>query len=664
MRVTVPSLTVVAPTGGFVSEPNATGTSDGVFFAVITGTARPFREPGIDIHELVPAEAPATVERFDANPERLRVDSDVQLGAPKIDVASGQTVDAIVGVLSYDFRAYTIFPDPLSPTVIGGSALAAPVAPPGAQTFTVASFNLERFFDTVNEPTTAEPVLTPSAFNNRLNKASLAIRIGLQAPDIVAVQEVENLTTLQALAAQLNTDAAMTGPNPAYVASLEEGNDVGGIDVGFLVKSATVNVVSVTQEGKTAQFTNPVNGQMETLNDRPPLVLEALVQHPGTNVEPITIINNHLRSLIDVELTNDDGRRVRAKRRAQAEFLANLVQARQTVNPAERILVVGDFNAFDVNDGYVDGIATIAGTPAAPELVTLASSDLVNPDLVLIADTTPASQRYSFVFDGNAQTIDHALATQNLASRISGAAHAHLNADFPESLRSDATRMERLTDHDPKIVYITLGTATAPTVNAGVDQTVPTNEFGLATFTISASASGTGTLAFGWSENGIPIPSSDTMTLTLTRTPGQYVYAVTVTDPGGQSASDQTQVNIVLPTGVPGPQGPAGPQGPIGQTGPQGPAGPAGPQGPIGPPGPGGPQGPVGPTGATGPQGPVGPTGPSGAGLVTGALLFLSGNDQPPPGYTFFGEFKTTIDTQAGAPITLWTVTIRIYRKN
>ena len=47
MRVTAASLTVVAPTQGNTNEPNATGTSNGILNAVVTGMPRPFREPGI-----------------------------------------------------------------------------------------------------------------------------------------------------------------------------------------------------------------------------------------------------------------------------------------------------------------------------------------------------------------------------------------------------------------------------------------------------------------------------------------------------------------------------------------------------------------------------------------------------------------------------------------
>src|SRR5207237_1513966 len=113
-----------------------------------------------------------------------------------------------------------------------------------------------------------------------LNKASLAIRNVMRFPDIIGVEEMENLSTLQAVADKVNTDAVTAGqPNPNYQAFLVEGNDIGGIDVGLLVKAAPrVNVIDVTQVGKTETYINPNNNKPETLNDRPPLVLRATVQ--------------------------------------------------------------------------------------------------------------------------------------------------------------------------------------------------------------------------------------------------------------------------------------------------------------------------------------------------------------------------------------------------
>src|SRR3546814_3355146 len=86
---------------------------------------------------------------------------------------------------------------------------------------------------------------------------------------------MENLTVLQDLAARIGEDAIAAGqPDPQYAAYLEEGNDVGGIDVGYLVSTAEVGagiprvqVLGVTQEGKATTWIEP-DGDTSLLNDR------------------------------------------------------------------------------------------------------------------------------------------------------------------------------------------------------------------------------------------------------------------------------------------------------------------------------------------------------------------------------------------------------------
>ncbi len=459
MRVKVNSLTVASPTRGSVNEASATATSDGVFYGVITGIQRPFREPGVETPDPLPAGSPCCVPRFDANPERLRVDSDGQVGATALEVTAGATVTDLVGPFDYAFRTYTIVPDAASPPAVTGNTSAVPVPLPGSDEFTIASFSLSRLFDTVDDPAINEPVLTPTAFDNRLNKASLAIRNVMRAPDIIGVQEAENFSTLGALATRVNSDAVAAGqPNPSYSAYLAEGNDAAGIDCGFLVKGSRVTVSAVTQEGKNATYINPDTGQPELLNDRPPLRLNATITAPDAAPFPLTVINNHLRSLFGIESTTSGD--VRAKRRAQAEFLANLVQARQAADPSEHIVLEGDFNAFPFNDGYVDVIGTIKGTPTPPDQVVLASSDLVDPDLTDLVDSMPATERYSFAFDGNAQVLDHVLVTQSLVSAFRGLSMARNGADFPETYRNDPNRPERVSEHDMPVAYFRLQSQT------------------------------------------------------------------------------------------------------------------------------------------------------------------------------------------------------------
>ena len=494
MRVSVASLTVSGPTlGNSVNEPNATQASNGVFFGTVTGVARPFREPGIQAPDPPPSGSIPPIPRFDSNPELLRVDTDGQVGATILDVGTGAVVTGLVGPLDYAFRRYTVLPDPppAAPPVASGGPTATPAAVPAARELTVASYNLERFFDTIDDAGIGEPVLTAAAFDNRLHKASLGIRNYLRTPDVLGVAEVENLSTLQALAARINDDAvAAAQPNPQYVAYLVEGNDVGGIDVGFLVKTAPVagnprvTVNAVVQENAGELFVNP-DSSTAPLNDRPSLRLDAVVNHANGTGFPVTVIVNHLRSLNGVNSVAPgsngwatEGDRVRAKRQKQAESLANLVQARQTADPAERIVLVGDFNAYEFNDGLVDSMNVIQGTPPPDNETAVPGDgvDLVNPDLDNLFDTPPPAERYSYVFDGQAQNLDQvlvngALIADTVARRLE---HPRINADFPAVDRNDPTTPRHLSDHDPVVGYFEVaGFATADLSIVKVDGTDP-----------------------------------------------------------------------------------------------------------------------------------------------------------------------------------------------
>lgn len=456
MRVAVGSLTAVSGTGGNQNDANATSTSDGTFYAVLTGQARPFREPGIESgYPVLPcAIGPCLVPAFDGNPERLRVDSDALQGLAPVNLSTGAVMTNVVGPLDFAFRSYTILPEaPLAPA--GGMTLqAAPTAT--FDQFTIASFNLERFYDTANNPG-ADVVVTAAAYQTRLAKASLTIRNVLHTPDFVGLQDVENLTVLADLASRIDADAIAAGVSaPQYAMFLFEGNGPDGLDVALLVKQAggRVSFSAVEQVGKDAMFTNPVDGIETALNDRPPLVLHATVAGPASTLpQTLTLIVNHLQSRAGIEFPDATGAFVRARRRAQAEFLANYVQVLQSNDPGTPIVSIGDYGAFGFNDGYVDSVGTIKGLPASPDQVVSASPDLVSPDLVNVGDLMAATERYSSVLGGNAQTSDHVLISANLASQFAALAYPRVNADFPDVLRGDVTTPSRVSDHDPAVAY-------------------------------------------------------------------------------------------------------------------------------------------------------------------------------------------------------------------
>jgi len=465
MRVTAASLTTVAATEGSATPYNATGSVNGIIHAVLTGVPRPFREPGLQLPDPVPGGAGAQpIPRWDGNPEILTIDSDT-LGGPAflLDLPAGSVIEGLTGPLDYGFRRYTILRDPLAAITVTQGPGPRAAREPGANEFTVASYNLERFYDDVNDADVDDSVASATAYQKRLQKASLGIRDFLHAPDVLVAIEIEKLAVLQALAARINADAVAAGqPDPQYVAYLEEGNDVGGIDVGFLVKTAAtgfaprVEVVSVAQVGKDATWVQP-DGTAGTLNDRPPLVLDAVVHYADGRAFPVTVVGVHQRSLIGAELDDAGADRVRRKRQRQAEFLAEYLQQRQAESPSTRMAVLGDFNAFAFNDGLTDVMGVTAGTPASDGETVVPGDgiDLVDPDLLNLGELAPPSERYSFVFDGNAQTLDHVLVNEELVvtTRTASIDHARINADFADSKRADATIVTRTADHDPVIAY-------------------------------------------------------------------------------------------------------------------------------------------------------------------------------------------------------------------
>ena len=460
MRVSVAQSVVIAPSGGSIDENDALSFSDGVFHVALPGVARPFREAGIGVMDAITLPAGKNPPRFDTNQERLMVRSRGQVGAQPLSVDTGAEVAGLLGVLDYFAGTWALLPDVAPPPTVSGGRLPEAVNDPHYDEDTVGSFTLLRLFDEVNDSNGAV-TLTPEALDKRLAKAALAICDYLKTPDILGAVEVENLRVLQLLSERIDATCAA---RPGYVPYLQPGNDVGGINIGFLVSSrltadgvARVEVLDVAQFGKETTLANP-NGTTSLLNDRPPLRLRARVHQDATSSYPLTVIVNHLRSLNDINDTlpgssgwATGGERVRVKRGAQAVYLAQLVEEMQQANPDEKIVLVGDFNAFEFNDGYVDVMGIIRGD-AAPEdqVLTYMPSPVTTP-LVdgsqLIAD--PA-QRYSYSFEGNAQTLDHVLVNESLVmDAVLRVDHARINADFGVDNFGDATLAVRSSDHDP-----------------------------------------------------------------------------------------------------------------------------------------------------------------------------------------------------------------------
>ena len=427
----------------------------GEFTATATG-ARAIREPGIEISQINDSQLPAfpsatyDPDIFDENPELFEVDTNGLAGMPILDINGGSTFSAS-GVLSYSFGSYTLMPK----TITVMNKPFAIVDLPAMTEITVATQNMYRFFDGTDDPAIddfQEDTTTPARFAERVSKASLYFRTIMNAPDIIVLTEIENIGAVQAIADKINVDDNAL----VYSAHLIEGQDFGGIDIGFLAKS-TVSNITITQLGKdeTLAFGAPMPPELpRPLHDRPPLLLNGVVTKGGIARE-INVLGVHTRSRSGI--TGSDRERIRNKHFEQAISIANMVQNLQS--PTVALVVIGDFNDFEFSDGYADVIGEIKGD--ADPIKNLFSSNgnsVVNPTLINVVDTLPVEERYSFIFRGTIQVLDHALLNDVGLAYLSKTTFVRGNIDAPEKFEDDYTQTLNMSDHDGLMIYLDLDT--------------------------------------------------------------------------------------------------------------------------------------------------------------------------------------------------------------
>jgi predicted extracellular nuclease len=487
MRVAAPPLRVSGPGLGSLSQANASVTPNGVFFAAPALHPRPLREPGVDVVDrlvdVVPFPPTVNPPLFDGNPEVLRVDSAAQRDATPIDLETGALLVGLRGVLSYGFKRYTLMPDPDAPLLVDESGVVEPrpVRAPAYEEFTVASFNVLNLEDF--------PALTLEALTRRLDTLSRAICQDLGTPDVLGLIELGSLSVLEKLRDAINGNQyGHCDFDPQYSAHFTPPT-FAGMGTGYLIARYEVAPGVTRVAGspyaiggtEVPLITPQVPPNVAALFDRPPFVLDATVQQDNGASYPITVVLNHLRSLLSLtdprvpgsgsqtaaEGWATNGHRVREKRLQGAAWLADWIQQRQLDQPETPILVMGDLNAFEFSDGYVDVVGILKGQPAPPDQVLLARSEIpgsdpqldpvaVDPPLLNLVEVLPEGERYSFVFAGSAQTLDHILVSEALLDTVDALDFdfARINADFAASNFSQPAAGRRTSDHDPAIAFL------------------------------------------------------------------------------------------------------------------------------------------------------------------------------------------------------------------
>ncbi len=468
----------------------------------------------------------------DFNPERIQID-DLNNALVLPDVNVGAQLSTIVGVVNYDFSNYEILVS-TGPTVIQASPLQKEITnlAPTANQLTIAAFNVEN--------------LDPGDGAVKFNALASAIVTNLKSPDIINLEEIQdnNGPTNDAVVDASQTyqtliDAIVAAGGPTYqfrqinpIDDTNGGEPGGNIRVGFLFNPDRVSFVdrpggtSTTGTTVTNSSGDPVLSASPGLLDptnpafnssRKPLVGEFVF-----NGQTVFVVANHFNSkggdqplfgrFQPPTLSSE------TQRLQQAAIVRDFVQSVLAVNPNANVVVAGDLNDFEFSN----------------PINLVESAGLTN-----LIETLPANERYTYNFQGNAQTLDHILVSGNLFKQLDGYDVVHINSEFAD----------QISDHDPSVARFTLLRPNAiPVANS---DTATTNEDVAITFNVltndTDANNDTLTVAsFTNTANGV---LTNNGTGSFTYTPGLNFngsdsFTYTISDGKGGTASAPVSITI------------------------------------------------------------------------------------------------------------------------
>ena len=369
------------------------------------------------------------------------------------NVKQGDFVDNVVGPLIYHFDQFKVVQqgnDILQVTAVPMPSIPEPIKVEPNQ-FSMTTFNMENYFDSVDDTgNNAEPKPTAEELNTKQSKIAYAITHTLGCPTIIAVQEVENASLLQSLAALVATDCGFV-----YEVVHLESVDSRGIDLALLTNSDKVLIQEAQLRQTCSNIDTPVDDEsiecavgQSPLFSRPPLQIRLLIDD-----QVLFLLNNHFKSKRGGE-TETAPRRL-----AQATFVADIVDQLLTDNEAANVVVLGDFNDYELS---------------SPLLKLTENGRLTN-----VLTRIPQAERYSFNFSGISQLLDGILVSSSLQERVDSVQLFHVNADFPQHLATDLSSEKmpfRATDHDlPLVIFSFTKPTPQPTVtNTAVATPQPT----------------------------------------------------------------------------------------------------------------------------------------------------------------------------------------------
>ncbi|MGH3387044.1 MAG: endonuclease/exonuclease/phosphatase family protein, partial [Nocardioidaceae bacterium] len=380
------------------------------------------------------------VQTDDFNPERILLDDVL---APMAEADTGDTLSGVTsGVLDYGFSNFKLLVTQTPTVVDGGLAKESATAAPADQ-LAVGTANVENL-----DPTDPQAKFDALAGN---------IVDNLAAPDVIALEEVQDnngATNDGTVAADQTLDklvaAVTTAGGPTYEwrqidpQDLTDGGEPGGnIRVAFLYRtdrglefvdrgdaSATTPTTVETVDGQVALShspgrVDPTNGAWQS--SRKPLAGEFRWQG-----RTVFVIANHFSSKgADEPLFGrfqPPTRSSEVQRHQQATVLRGFVDDVLAADPAARVVVAGDINDFEFSE--TADILVGSGATALTDLPR----------------TLPEDERYTYVFEGNSQTLDHILVSPQLATDGFAYDVVHVNAEFAD----------QNSDHDPQVASFSI----------------------------------------------------------------------------------------------------------------------------------------------------------------------------------------------------------------
>ncbi|MGH3716728.1 MAG: endonuclease/exonuclease/phosphatase family protein [Micromonosporaceae bacterium] len=379
----------------------------------------------------------------DGNPERIILDDVALAGSTPSGVNVGDHFSgAATGVLDYSFGNFKLeLTSPL--TRVAGSLAKETTAAPGPGQISVATFNVEN--------------LDPTDSQSKFDGLATTIVSNLRAPGIIAVEEVQdndgaaNTSTVdasQTWAKLINAITAKGGPAYSYrsinpVDDQDGGEPGGNIRVGFLFRTDIgISFVTGTPGGSTTAVSvqstgnpsDPVKlshnpGRLDPTNAAFNASRKPLAGHFKYAGKSLFVIANHWNSK-----GGDDpicGRfqppkqSSQTQRNQQAQVVAGFVSQVLAKDANARIVVAGDLNDF----------------PWSGPVQKLVAAGLTD-----LPATLPDAERYTYVYQGNSQVLDHILLSRSLANTSYGYDVVHVNSEFAG----------QLSDHEPQLVRFAL----------------------------------------------------------------------------------------------------------------------------------------------------------------------------------------------------------------